>query len=144
MLEVWKSLLNSEADGPHGHAVGEQNIADDVPPHQPLALFLPGKKGCGVHGHAVRPRQEGVLAPPPRHYQGHIEPKYKCEGDGGQLLMAVGTQGLKQLAGLLPLKEDQLKFRLVRVCTETYNKWYTASKTKIDNNEAGQRMLEAI
>ena len=105
MLEVWKSLLNSEADGPHSHAVGEQNIADDVPPHQPLALFLPGKKGCGVHGHAVRPRQEGVLAPPPRHYQGHIEPKYKCEGDGGQLLMAVGTQGLKQLAGLLPLKE---------------------------------------
>ena len=110
MLEVWKSLLNSEADGPHGHAVGEQNIADDVPPHQPLALFLPGKKGCGVHGHAVRPRQEGVLAPPPRHYQGHIEPKYKCEGDGGQLLMAVGAQGLKQLTGLLPLKEGSLSW----------------------------------
>ena len=58
--------------------------------------------------------------------------------------MAVGTQGLKQLAGLLPLKEDPLKFRLVRICTETSNKWYTASKTKIDNNESGQRMLEAI
>ena len=104
MLKIWESLLNSEADSPHSHAVGQQNIADDVSSHQPLPLFLTSKKGSSVHGHAVWPGQEGVLSPPPGYYQGDIEPKHKGERDGGQLLVAIGTQGLKQLARLLPLK----------------------------------------
>ena len=44
------------------------------------------------------------MLPPPLDYQGDVEPKHKGEGDGGQLLVAIGAQGLKQLSGLLPLK----------------------------------------
>ena len=69
---------------------------------------LPGEKGRGVHGHAVWPGQEGVLAPPPGHYQGDVEPKNKCERDGGQLVMAIGTEGLKGLPGLLPLEVKRM------------------------------------
>ena len=29
---------------PGGHAVAEQHVADDVPPHQPLPLFLPSQE----------------------------------------------------------------------------------------------------
>ena len=69
---------------------------------------LPGEKGCGVHGHAVWPGQEGVLAPPPGHYQGNVETKNECERNGGQLVMAVGTVGLKGLPGLLPLEVKRM------------------------------------
>ena len=39
-LEVGKPLFHPEADGPHAHAVGEQAVPHNVPPHQPLALLL--------------------------------------------------------------------------------------------------------
>ena len=39
-LEVGKPFLHPEADGPHAHAVGEQAVPHNVPPHQPLALLL--------------------------------------------------------------------------------------------------------
>ena len=98
MLKVRESLLHSEADSSHGHAVGEQHIADDVTPHQPLALFLTSKKACGVHGHTIRPGQEGVLSPPPGHYQRYVEPKHKSKWDGGELLVTIGAQRFKHLS----------------------------------------------
>ena len=39
-LEVGKPLLHPEADSPHAHAVGEQAVPHNVPPHQPLTLLL--------------------------------------------------------------------------------------------------------
>ena len=39
-LKVGKPLLHPEADRPHAHAVGEQAVPHDVPPHQPLTLLL--------------------------------------------------------------------------------------------------------
>ena len=39
-LEVGKPLFHPEADRPHAHAVGEQAVPHNVPPHQPLALLL--------------------------------------------------------------------------------------------------------
>ena len=65
VLEVREPLLDPEADGPGGHAVGEEDVADDVPPHEPLALLLAGEEGDDQDGHAVRPGQECVLRPPP-------------------------------------------------------------------------------
>ena len=40
VLQVWEPFLDPEADRPHGHAVGQQHVPDDVPPHQPLPLIL--------------------------------------------------------------------------------------------------------
>ena len=59
---------------------------------------LASEEGCCVHGHAVWPGQQGVLAPPPPHDQGHVEPQHEGQGDGGQLVMAVCTQRLKDLS----------------------------------------------
>ena len=98
VVEVWEPLLDSEADGPGGHAVGEEDVSDDVPPHQSLPLLLAGEEGDDQDGHAVRPGEEGVLAPPPRHDQGDVEAEDECEGDGGQFVVAVSDQALEQLS----------------------------------------------
>ena len=103
MQEVGEPLLDPEADGPGGHAVGEEDVADDVPPHEPLALLLAGEEGDDQDGHAVRPGQECVLRPPPGHDQRHVEAQHEGQGDRGQLVMAVGHQALKQLPRLFPL-----------------------------------------
>ena len=104
MLEVREPFLDSEADRPGGHTVGEQNVSDDVPPHQPLSLLLAGEEGDDQDGHAVRPGQECVLSPPSGHDQRDVEAEDEGEGDGGELVMAVGHQALKGLASLSPLK----------------------------------------
>ena len=95
VLEVWEPLLDSEADGPGGHAVGEEDVSDDVPPHQSLPLLLAGEEGDDQDGHAVRPGEQRVLRPPPRHDQRDVESQHEGQGDGGQLVMAVGHQTLK-------------------------------------------------
>ena len=81
MLEVRKAFLDSEADSPGGHAVGKQDVADDVPPHQSLPLLLAGEEGDDQDGHVVWPGQQRVLGPPSRHDQGNIETKHKGEGN---------------------------------------------------------------
>ena len=98
MLEVGEPLLDPEADRPGGHTVGEEDVSDDVPPHQPLPLLLPREEGDHQDGHAVRPGQEGVLAPPSGHDQGDVEPEDEGERDGGELVVAVGDQALEQLS----------------------------------------------
>ena len=65
MKEIREPLLDPEADRPGGHAVGEEHVADDVPPHEPLSLLLAGEEGDDQDGHAVRPGEERVLRPPP-------------------------------------------------------------------------------
>ena len=81
VLKVRKAFLDSEADGPGGHAVGEQDIADDVPPHQPLPFLLAGEEGDDEDGHVVRPGQQSVLGPPSGHDQRHVETQDKGERD---------------------------------------------------------------
>ena len=98
MLEVGKSLLDPEADGPGGHAVGEEDVADDVPPHEPLALLLAREEGDDQDGHAVRPGEERVLLPPPGHDKRYIKAQHKRQGNGGQLLVAVGYHALKKFS----------------------------------------------
>ena len=49
-------------------------------------------------GHGVWPGEEGVLAPPSGHDQGDVEPEDEGERDGGELVVAVGDQALKQLS----------------------------------------------
>ena len=104
MQEVREPLLDPEADCPGGHAVGEEDVADDVPSHEPLALLLSGEEGDDQDGHAVRPGQERVLRPPPRHNQRHIEAQHEGQGDRGQLVMAIGYHALEEFSRFLPLK----------------------------------------
>ena len=104
MQEVGEPLLDPEADCPGGHAVGEEHVADDVPPHEPLALLLAGEKGDDQDGHAVRPGEERVLRPPPGHDQRHVEAQHKGQGDRGQLVMAIGHHALEKFSRFLPLK----------------------------------------
>ena len=109
MKEVREPLLDPEADCPGGHAVGEEDVADDGSPHEPLALLLAGEEGDDQYGHAVRPGEERVLRPPPGHDQRHVEAQHKGQGDRGQLVMAVGHQALKQLPRLFPLQSSLIK-----------------------------------
>ena len=104
VVEVWEPLLDSEADGPGGHAVGEEDVSDDVPPHQSLPLLLAGEEGDDQDGHAVRPGQECVLSPPSGHDQRDVEAEDEGERNGGQLVVAVCDEALKGLASLSPLK----------------------------------------
>ena len=104
MLQVREPLLDSEADSPGGHAVGEEDVADDVPPHEPLALLLACEEGDDQDGHAVRPWEQRVLRPPPRHDQRDVESQHEGQGDGGQLVVAVGHNALEELSRFLPLK----------------------------------------
>ena len=57
VLEVREPLLDPEADGPGGHAVAEQHVADDVPPHQPLPLLVTLQEADHEDGHA----EENIL-----------------------------------------------------------------------------------
>ena len=107
----WQPSLTSKADGSRGHAVGEEDVSDDVPPHQSLPLLLASEEGGDQDGHAVRPGQERVLPPPSRHDQGDVEAEDEGEGYGGELVVAVGHQALKQLSRLLPLNR-----KLGQVC----------------------------
>ena len=93
-----KPLLDSEADGSGGHAVGEEDISDNVPPHQPLSLLLAREEGDDQDGHAVRPGEEGVLPPPPGDDQRDVEAEDEGERDGGEFVVAVGDEALEQLS----------------------------------------------
>ena len=104
MLEVGKPLLDPEADCPGGHTVGEEDVSDDVPPHQPLPLLLPRDEGDHQDGHAVRPGEEGVLPPPSGHDEGDVEAEDEGERDRGELVVAVGHQQLECFSRLSPLK----------------------------------------
>ena len=90
MLEVREPFLDPEADRPGGHAVGEQNVSDYVPPHQSLSLLLAGEEGHDQDGHAVWPGQQCVLSPPSGHDQRDVEAEDEGERNGGELVMAVG------------------------------------------------------
>ena len=98
VLEVGEPFLHSEAHRPGGHAVGEENVSDDVPPHQPLPLLLAGDEGDDQDGHAVRPGEESVLPPPPRDDQRDVEAEDEGERDGGEFVVAVGDEALEQLS----------------------------------------------
>ena len=65
MSEVGKPFLDPEADSPGGHAVGQEDIPDDVPPHQPLPFLLACQVADDQHGHSIWPWQKSVLSPPP-------------------------------------------------------------------------------
>ena len=95
MSEVGEPFLDPEADGSGGHAVGQEDVPDDVPPHQPLPLLLPRQEADDEDGHGVGPGQEVVLGPPSPHYQGHVEPEDECERYRGQLLITISHQTLK-------------------------------------------------
>ena len=112
MSEVREPLLDPEADGSGGHAVGQEDVPDDVPPHQPLPLLLARQEADDEDGHGVRPGQEVVLGPPSPNYQGHIETEDKCEGYGCQLLITIGYEALKQFSRLLPLKIHEIIYIL--------------------------------
>ena len=58
---VFLPFLDPEADGAGGHAVGQQDVADDGPPHEPLALLLAGEEARHVDSEAVGPGQQRVL-----------------------------------------------------------------------------------
>ena len=101
-----KPLLDSEADGSGGHTVGEEDVSDDVPPHQSLALLLACEEGDDQDGHTVRPGQQRVLRPPSGDDEGDVEAEDESEWYGGEFIMAVGHQALKQLPRLLPLNTE--------------------------------------
>ena len=104
VLQAGEPLLQTEAHRPQGDAVGEGDVTDHIPPHQPGAL-VPGvclEETDHLHGEAVRPGEEHVLLPPPLHHEADVEAEDEHEGDAAQVGVAVAAQRLEQLAGSSP------------------------------------------
>ena len=99
-----ETLLQAKADCAKGDAVGESDVPDHVPPHQPGTL-VPGvrlEETDHLHGEAVRPGEEHVLLPPPLHHEADVEAEDEHEGDAAQVGVAVAAQRLEQLSRSSP------------------------------------------
>ena len=86
MLEGGEALLDREADEPEGEDVGEVEVADDRPAHEPAAVVVAVDVGGDPHGGRVGPGEGLELGPPALDDEGDVEAEH--EGDGDEVAVA--------------------------------------------------------
>ena len=93
-----EAFLDGRTDGRHRDDVGEADVAEDGPSHQPAALVVPVDVRRDVDGHRVRPWDAVELRLPSVEDDRHEEAEYERERDEAVELVAVLRHRLKHPA----------------------------------------------